>query len=202
MEFLDRGFVAIKKTERSTFLSWRLLATDDYETPFHVYRQYTGDAKERITEKPVLKGTNFEDQRVDNKRDAIYTLVRLDGKKEHTEAVLTVEGTDPVLPYTELQLRTPEGYSPGDLSVGDLDGDGSYEIVVHQTGKGHDNAHNGMTDPPIFQAYKMDGTFLWEINLGKNIREGAHYTQFLVYDLDGDGRAEFVCKTGDGTRMV
>ena len=53
--------------------------------------------------------------------------------------------------------------------------------------------------PPIFQAYKVDGTFLWEINLGKNIREGAHYTQFMVYDLDGDGIAEFACKTADGT---
>ena len=70
---------------------------------------------------------------------------------------------------------------------------------MHQTGRGHDNSHTGLTDPPIFQAYKIDGTFLWEINLGKNIREGAHYTQFLVYDFDGDGKAELVCKTADGT---
>ena len=45
----------------------------------------------------------------------------------------------------------------------------------------------------------MDGTFLWEINLGRNIREGAHYTQFMVFDLDGDGISEFACKTADGT---
>ena len=56
-----------------------------------------------------------------------------------------------------------------------------------------------MTDPPILEAYKLDGTLLWRINLGKNIREGAHYTQFMVYDLDGDGRAEVACKTADGT---
>src|SRR5690606_6894460 len=73
-------------------------------------------------------------------------------------------------------------------------------IIIHQTGKGHDNAHNGITADPIFQAYKLDGTFLWEINLGKNIREGAHYTQFMVYDLDGDGCAELICKTADGTK--
>ena len=69
----------------------------------------------------------------------------------------------------------------------DLDGDGAYEIILHQAGKGHDNSHNGITDPPIFQAYTLSGEFLWQINLGKNIREGAHYTQFMVYDLDGDG---------------
>jgi len=83
--------------------------------------------------------------------------------------------------------------------VGDLDGDGEYEIVLHQTGVSHDNSQSGITDEPIFQAYKLDGTLLWRINLGKNIREGAHYTQFMVYDLDGDGRAEFACKTADGT---
>ena len=58
------------------------------------------------------------------------------------------------------------------MSVADLDGDGCYELIVHQTGKGHDNSHSGLTDEPIFQAYRLDGTLLWEINLGKNIREG------------------------------
>lgn len=80
-----------------------------------------------------------------------------------------------------------------------MDSDGEYEIILHQVGRGHDNSHRGETTEPIFQAYKMDGTLLWEINLGKNIREGAHYTQFLVYDFDCDGKAEFACKTADGT---
>jgi rhamnogalacturonan endolyase len=83
--------------------------------------------------------------------------------------------------------------------VGDLDGDGEYEIVLHQAGRGRDNAQAGMTDPPILEAYRLDGTLLWRIHLGKNVREGAHYTQFMVYDLDGDGRAEVACKTADGT---
>jgi rhamnogalacturonan endolyase len=101
--------------------------------------------------------------------------------------------------YLNIPLHTPAGYTPNDVSVGDLDGDGEYELVVHQTGKGRDNSQSGFTDAPILQAYKLDGTFLWQINLGKNIREGAHYTQFMVYDLDGDGRAEVACKTADGT---
>jgi len=102
-------------------------------------------------------------------------------------------------PYLSIPLRTPEGYSANDASVGDLDGDGEYEIIIHLTGRAHDNSQAGPTDPPIFQAYKLNGTFLWQINLGKNIREGAHYTQFMVYDLDGDGKAEIAMKTTDGS---
>ncbi|HEY5469685.1 MAG TPA: rhamnogalacturonan lyase, partial [Bacteroidales bacterium] len=94
---------------------------------------------------------------------------------------------------------TPAGFSPNDVSVGDLDGDGEYELILHQTGRSIDTPSTGISGIPIFQAYKLDGTFLWEISLGRNIREGAHYTQFMVYDLDGDGISEFACKTADGT---
>src|SRR5262249_5200590 len=104
-------------------------------------------------------------------------------------------------PYLSIPLKSPDRYDfPNDASVGDLDGDGEYEIVLHQAGRGHDNSQNGYTDYARPQAYKLDGTNPWEINLGKNIREGAPYTQFLVYDFDGDGRAEVMCKTADGTR--
>ena len=90
-------------------------------------------------------------------------------------------------------------YRPGDASVADLDGDGEYEIVLHQTSRPRDNAHPGITGTPILDAYELDGTHLWRIDLGINIRDGEHYTQFMVYDLDGDGRAEVACKTADGT---
>ncbi len=111
----------------------------------------------------------------------------------------TLPENAPARPYLSVPLQTPEGYAPNDGSVADLDGDGEYDIVLHQAGRGKDNSQNGETDAPILQGYKLDGTLLWTINLGKNIREGAHYTQFMVYDLDGDGRAEVVCKTADGT---
>ena len=103
------------------------------------------------------------------------------------------------MPYLSIPLQTPPGYTPNDVSVGDLDGDGEYEIVLHQAARGRDNSQAGQTEPPILEAYKFDGTLLWRINLGLNIREGAHYTQFMVYDFDGDGRAEIACKTADGT---
>ena len=88
---------------------------------------------------------------------------------------------------------TPRGESlhlqrPTTCSVGDLDGDGEYEIVVNMgSAEAATTRRAATTGEPILEAYRLDGTLLWRINLGKNIREGAHYTQFLVYDLDGDG---------------
>lgn len=200
MEFLDRGMVGVKTTENSVFLSWRLLGTDDFDTAFAIYRQEGNGIHKKLNNAPLTKGTNFLDDHVDLSKDVTYTLDLVSGGKEKEVAKLTLSKDQKVQQYLNIPLRTPKGYTPGDVSVGDLDGDGTYELIVHQTGVGHDNAHNGITSEPIFQAYKLDGTFLWEINLGKNIREGAHYTQFMVYDLDSDGRAELVCKTADGTK--
>ena len=81
------------------------------------------------------------------------------------------------------------------------DGDGQYEIFLKwEPWNAHDNAHDGYTDPVFIDCYRLDGTRLWRIDLGRNIRAGAHYTQFMVYDFDGDGRAEMMCRTADGTR--
>lgn len=200
MEFLDRGMVGVKTTDSAVFLSWRLLGTDDFDTAFSIYRKEGNGKQVKLNAVPLIKGTNFVDDHVDLNQDVTYTLDIVAGGKEKEVAKLTLSKDQKVQQYLNIPLRTPKGYTPGDVSVGDLDGDGTYELIVHQTGVGHDNAHNGMTSEPIFQAYKLDGTFLWEINLGKNIREGAHYTQFMVYDLDSDGRAELVCKTADGTK--
>lgn len=184
-EALDRGLVAVRDSMGSAFVSWRLLATDTPTTGFTLWR----DGK-KLTPKPLTDGTCFVDPKAP--RGARYTVQVGTGAPSKP---VTLSET----PYLSIPLRTPSGYTPNDCSVGDLDGDGSLELVVHMTGRSKDNSQAGPTDPPILQAYKLDGTFLWEINLGKNIREGAHYTQFLVYDFDGDGKAELACKTADGT---
>jgi len=197
MEYLNRGVAATTGTT-GIFVSWRLLGTEDKNTAFNVYR-VTNGKEVKLNAKPLTKGTNFLDKAANIKVDNTYTVKALSGKKElPANGSFTLKAGQ--APYLSIKLQTPAGYTPGDASVADLDGDGEYEIVLHQVGKAHDNSHDGPTDEPIFQAYKLDGTLLWTINLGKNIREGAHYTQFIVYDLDGDGKAEIAMKTSDGTK--
>lgn len=200
LEKLNRGVVVVRHDDNKAFVSWRLLGDEPASTAFNLYRK-TGDAPAvRLNKTPLQEGTNFTDSLVDfTKNNAWFVKPVLSNKEGKASESYILNANAPVRQYLSIPMQTPEGYTPGDASAGDLDGDGQYEIVVHQTGRGRDNSQAGETDEPIFDAYKLDGTLLWRINLGKNIREGAHYTQFLVYDLDGDGKAEFVCKTADGT---
>ncbi len=200
MEMLDRGVVAVCTPGDSAFISWRLLGTEPDEIAFNLYRKSGNEKPVRLNKKPITESTNFQDGKPDFSKDnSWFVKAILKGKELEAGKSFTIKANSPVQQYINLPLKTPEGYSPNDCSVGDLDGDGEYEIILHQTGRGIDNPRPGISDIPIFQAYKMNGTLLWEINLGKNIREGAHYTQFMVFDLDGDGIAEFACKTADGT---
>jgi rhamnogalacturonan endolyase len=201
MERLGRGLVAIHQGEGKVFLSWRLLGTDPDGIAFHVDRVGGDGRPERLTHEALTKVTHFVDPAADVTQPTSYVITPVSDGKEQTAAASRIDlpAGAPARSYLSIPLQTPAGYSPGDASVGDLDGDGEYEIVLHQVGRGRDNSQAGTTTEPILEAYKLDGTQLWRINLGKNIREGAHYTQFMVYDLDGDGRAEVACKTADGT---
>ena len=197
MEYLDRGLIAMPDRKGHLFVSWRLLGTEDPATTFNVYRRTAGKTI-KLNQHPVEASTSFMDSTADLNQEHQYTVKAvLKKKEEKAGASYTIPAN--AKPYLSIPLRTPAGYSANDASAGDMDGDGVYEIVIHMTGKAKDNSQRGFTDPPIFHCYKLDGTFLWEINLGKNIREGAHYTQFMVFDLDSDGKAEIAMKTADGT---
>ncbi|MBS0664370.1 MAG: hypothetical protein JSR48_13985, partial [Verrucomicrobia bacterium] len=218
MEHLDRGVVAVHQPDGKVYVSWRLLASDPDGTAYNVYRTTAAPAAGaeqlgqfgppppsepatmHLNAAPLAGPTWLLDAGAHLERATTYTVRPVvQGVEGPADAGFTLPAGVPPLPYHSIHLQTPRGYAPNDGSVGDLDGDGQYEIVLHQAGRGHDNSQAGLTDPPILQAYKLDGTLLWTIHLGRNIREGAHYTQFLVYDFDGDGRAEVVCKTADGT---
>lgn len=200
MENLGRGVVALPLDGGKVFVGWRLLGSDPDGVAFNLYRSTGGGAPVKLNREPLTQATHFVDENVNlSQPNAYFVRPVLNGREQAASAPFTLKAHAPVRPYLSIPLQTPDGYTPNDASVGDLDGDGEYEIVLHQAGRGRDNAQAGMTDPPLLEAYKLDGTFLWRINLGKNIREGAHYTQFMVYDLDGDGRAEVACKTADGT---
>ncbi|HKU37448.1 MAG TPA: rhamnogalacturonan lyase [Polyangiales bacterium] len=189
LEQLGRGVVAVA-IDGGVFIGFRLLGTDPQGSAFHVYR---GDT--RITDQPLGGATQFIDKPGDAK--AQYSVARVvAGQEEARSAAVSVQAQN----YRTVPLQTMSGYVPNDASVADLDGDGEYEIVLKQEQTPRDNSQAGATGETVLEAYELDGKLLWRINLGKNIREGAHYTQFIAYDLDGDGRAEVACKTADGTR--
>jgi len=196
MEDLSRGMVAVRLPSGSVFLSWRLLGAESESSVFNLYRIVKGAPAVRINPKPIVQATNFVDESVLVEEGATYFLRKVDGEIETDESQpVPVWASN----YLEIPIQSIPEYRPGDASIGDLDGDGDLEVVLHQISKGRDNSHAGVTGTPILDAYDFDGRHLWRIDLGKNIREGEHYTQFMVYDLDGDGRAELVCKTGDGS---
>lgn len=192
MDTLDRGLVAVRQEDGKVFLGWRLLATDSKDTAFNLYRVSEGKPG-RVNAEPIGGATNL----VDETAAAEYFVCPVTAGKEGPPSARTK-----VLPhpYIEFPIQAIDDYRPGDASAADLDGDGQYEIILHQVSKGRDNSFTGITGTPVLDAYKLDGTRLWRIDLGINIREGEHYTQFMAYDLDGDGRAEVACKTADGTR--
>ena len=200
MEKLGRGVVAVQFEAGKVFVGWRVLGTDPSELSFNLYRSTGGKKAVKLNQQPLVTASSFVDEHADLTSSNTYFVRPVLNRREGApSASFTLPANSPVRQYLSVPLKTPEGYSPNDASVGDLDGDGEYELVVHQVGRGRDNSQAGITTEPILEAYKLDGTLLWRINLGRNIREGAHYTQFMVYDLDGDGRAEIACKTADGT---
>nr|WP_321408144.1 autotransporter-associated beta strand repeat-containing protein [uncultured Carboxylicivirga sp.] len=200
IENLDRGVVAVRTSTSEVFISWRWLGTEDENISFNIYRDDT-----KINTTPVTQTTNFIDN---SSAVAQYSVAAVINNVEQAKST-PVDIWDNQ--YLEVNLNRPSGgttpdgvsytYSPNDCSVGDLDGDGQYEIIVKwDPSNSKDNSQSGYTGNVFLDAYKFDGTQLWRIDLGINIRAGAHYTQFLVYDFDGDGIAELACKTAPGTK--
>lgn len=201
-EKLGRGVVAVRENPSRVAVSWRYLESDPENQAFDVYRN-----GKKVNAKPITDATFFTDNYTGN-GEAKYEIRALKGDK--TVASYTLPADAPT-GYINIPLQRPElgvdpfgkeyFYNANDASIGDVDGDGEYEIILKwDPTNSHDNAHNGFTGPTYFDCYELDGTLKWRIDLGENIRSGAHYTQFLVADFDGDGKAELICKTADGTQ--
>lgn len=200
-EKLNRGVVAVRESDGKVAVSWRYLSSDPENQSFDVYRN-----GKKLNGKPITDATFFIDDY--NGGGAVeYSVKSRSGDKD--EGSFTMPENAP-LGYMDIPLDKPGlgvepfgkeyFYTANDASIGDMDGDGEFEIVLKwDPTDSHDNAHDGFTGPTLIDCYKLDGTKLWRIDLGENIRSGAHYTQFLVADFDGDGCAELICKTADGT---
>ena len=199
VERLDRGVVAVRNGQR-VVISWRQLMADKTDEPFDVYRN-----GKKLNKAPLTKGGTFfvDEQPLNGK--ATYE-VRGGGKNgKYTLQAGSPDGYLPVKLQKPADGKTPDeksfSYTANDASVADVDGDGQYEIILKwDPTNAHDNAHDGYTGPTLFDCYRLDGKLLWRIDMGINIRSGAHYVPFIVYDLDGDGKAEFIVRTSDGTR--
>jgi rhamnogalacturonan endolyase len=202
MEQLGRGVVAVNEGDGSVFVSWRMLGTDPDDVAFNVYRITGGAVPTRLNDKPVTSVTWHRDQNADPAQDNRYQVRPvIDGREgEASESFLSRVAPDAQPQgYFEIPLQLPSATRASDGSVGDLDGDGEYEVVLQGEQRPRDTASSGLTGNTVLQGYELDGTLLWTIQMGTNIHEGEHDTQFMVYDLDGDGRAEIAVRTADGS---
>ena len=218
-EQLKRGVVAVKTGDGKVAVSWRTLKSAPKGQAYDIYRN-----GKKLNANPLKTGGTFFIDEQPLTEDATYEV--RGGKKNGS---FTLKAKAPV-GYLPIAIQKPEGgkvpimqqpqrsgnnarrsfrnwrdegfydYTANDASVGDVDGDGQYEIFLKwEPTNARDNSHDGYTGPVLIDCYRLDGTHLWRINLGRNIRAGAHYTQFMVYDFDGDGRAEMMVRTADGT---
>ncbi|CCH20141.1 cellulose binding domain-containing protein [Micromonospora lupini] len=200
MEDLDRGLISVRSGS-GNLVSWRLLGTETSGVAFNLYRGST-----RVNATPITGATSYLDSGA--AAGSAYTVRAVVGGAEQAASASALQFANG---YLDVPLQVPAGgttpsgesytYSANDASVGDLNGDGTYEIVLKwDPSNAKDNSQSGYTGNVYVDAYTLTGSRLWRIDLGRNIRAGAHYTQFQVYDYDGDGRAEVAMKTADGTR--
>ncbi|MFD4871756.1 rhamnogalacturonan lyase [Streptomyces sp. NPDC058420] len=199
VEALDRGVVSVH-TDSGNLVSWRWLGTDPDNVSFNVYRAGT-----KVNSAPITGSTNYFHAGAPAQAD--YTVRAIVGGVEQADSVHAIQFRTghldvPISPPAG--GTTPDGvaytYEANDASVGDLDGDGRLDFVLKwQPTNAKDNSQSGYTGDTFLDGITLDGTRLWRIDLGRNIRSGAHYTQFQVYDYDGDGKAEVAVKTAEGT---
>ncbi|MEU6861405.1 cellulose binding domain-containing protein [Glycomyces sp. NPDC046736] len=197
VEDLDRAPVAVA-VDGGVYVGWRSLVTDG-ELGFNVYRDGV------LLNPEPTEATNLTDS--GGTANSTYWIATVEDGVEtgYTDAFTVLADQ-----FIDVDMDRPEGgttpdgvaytYSPGDASVADLDGDGTYELVQKwDPSNAKDNSHAGYTGNVYVDAYTLAGELLWRIDLGVNVRAGAHYTFLAAYDLDGDGRAEVSLKTADGT---
>ena len=193
-EIFNREPVAVVTSGSGVFVSWRLLNSDPGNISFDLYRNNVCVSKDMLV-------TNYQDKG-GGKTSQYYVITKHGGVPVDTTVTFTP--WDNI--YKNIPLQRPNrlstcSYFPTEAAVGDLNGDGEFEIVVKWTPTNQkDNGDSGVTGPVYLDGYTFSGDFLWRINLGINIRAGSHYTQFLVYDFNNDGKAELICKTGPGSK--
>ena len=179
----------------SALISWRLLKTDPSNVAFDIYKSVDGETEVKLNEKPISNTTSWVDADIDVSKTNVYRVTLANQAETLCDYTFTSEMAEKFYHEIRLNMNVPDAsitYSPDDIQLGDLDGDGELEIVVKR------EPYDGST---LLEAYKMDGTFLWQIDLGINIRSGSHYTSYILYDFDGDGLCEIAFRSSEGTKF-
>jgi len=210
LERLDRGLVAVGREDGSVFLSWRLLKEDPQDIAFEVRRRSLESGTDQsivLTKEKSYRLTNFVDKSAGDagKKTFIYELYGYSQKNESAtsrrlgEVRITLVGQ----PKSYLSIPLKGDYDFQKVGLGDLDGDGVYEFVIKQPDFNTDPyQHPGYwkrsTTTYKLEAYRLDGTMMWRYDMGWSIEAGIWYSPWIVYDVDGDGKAEVYCKAGEG----
>ena len=194
------------KPPQGVLVSWRWLSSDPENIGFDVYRDGT-----KLNTTPITENTNYKDLTAEVGRTYKYEVKNSADNSSLGSYTITTSSEAAGF-YRSIKLKPRAGYDANDGAIGDLDGDGEYEIVVKRQvidasrDVGDPDAWTGLqAGSCILEAYKLDGSSngvpMWTIDMGINISQGAHTTQFLVYDFDGDGKAEVALRTSEGTRF-
>lgn len=208
-EKLDRGLVALECQDGSVFLSWRLLVDDPQDIAFEIRRRpvESDDSEAKVlTKDNPCRLTNFVDKTLvePRQKSCIYELYKCARDGAGTSDRLgraAIVMVSPPKPYISIPLKGDYDFQK--VGIGDLDGDGSYEFVIKQPDFNTDPYQQPgywKQSPTTYklEAYRLDGTMMWRYDMGWSIEAGIWYSPWIVYDVDGDGKAEVYCKAGVG----
>lgn len=189
----------------SALISWRLLKTDPSNVAFDIYKSVDGADEQKLNEAPIASTTCWVDTDIDPLANNRYRVTLANQTETLCERLFTSDMAKSFGHQIRLNQNVPDAtltYAPDDIQLGDLDGDGELEIVLKR--EPYDGANQGgwQNGTTLLEAYKLDGTFLWQIDLGINIRSGSHYTSYVLYDFDGDGLCEIAFRTSEGTKFA
>lgn len=206
-EKLDHGFVAVEREDGSVFLSWRLLKTDAKDIGYILSRQCLESSLEPAnvllhSRSLQLKSTNFIDKTAEKDKAYLYTLSKA-GESLEPEVLgsYIIRLTGDAKPYLSIPLEGPYDFQK--VGIADLDGDGTYEYIIKQPNFNTDPYQQPgywkrSTTTYKLEAYRLNGTMMWRYDMGWSIEAGIWYSPWIVYDVDGDGKAEVYCKAGEG----
>ena len=187
-------------------VSWRMLPTDPANTAFDLYKSVNDGTETKLNAAPIADASCWLDETIDPAQTTRYRVTLANQAETLCACTFTPQRAKTFyyrIPVDDSRLPDPSlTYTIDDIQPADLDGDGVMELVVKREpydGANQGGWHNGTT---LLQAYKMDGTLLWQIDLGINIRSGSHYTSYIVYDFNGDGLPEIAFRSSEGTTFA